>query len=125
MKMKNPEMEIVRFGAEDILTVSGGSTISWSLMSYKAASAFAITGDPSVHTQTGYNEHTEQNVNNIVDGVGLYNPSGKVLTKGNYYHYDVNSTSTNSEVAYLTSWNFLTCNEENCGLDHLNHHYSN
>jgi len=107
MKMKNPEIEVVRFSNEDVIATSG---MVFTEKSYQAIRTDRVSGENG-SVFTGWSSFGDPN--NFVDGVEYVSESGNVLTIGNWYHYG----DTYVSGAALSSSNWLTCTDES-------HHYS-
>lgn len=109
MKMNNPELEVVRFGAEDILTTSGGgSATPWSAKSYYAGAPESMHDENNNPIYANYYNYDPVDGNyNVLDGNGSTDDFGEIFTVGNYYHYD-----TSSAVDEVVYWNWKTCTDE-------------
>jgi len=96
--MFNPELEVVRFQAEDIVTTSVPPGFS----------PFALKADTTSSVAAGkYAIITSETGCNTVDGVANYDGQGAVLTVGSWYHFKLDE----SYGSYGVSGNWVTCTD--------------
>lgn len=109
MKMKTPELEVVRFGAEDVIATS--DTAKWSSVSYKADDDDIVVGTTWIFSAGQYDGGPDYGDYryNMLDGSPAGDMSRGPFRRNKYYHYDENSELV--KPADPTYYNWKTCTE--------------
>jgi len=100
--MFTPKLSVVRFAAEDVIATS--IPAGYSAQSYPTSSAnrWCVSKDGGfVFTNEG---------SNLLDGEEVYEADGRILTVGNWYHYDTTNTFPSYKEIGSSGW--FTCTDE-------------